>query len=179
MTSAAIERLDDVLARGATAVKPSSLPGVLSARGDEVRLTYVFAPLGPVGGSTAGVVLTAFDVTAEIQATRAAQQAALLSELSDRMSAASDPDAALRDLTDTIVPALSDLAAVYVLPRADEPTRRGWGSYSATPPEPARPSAMSVGGGRAQHGGAAADAGWAARRCSRPAFGRDARAVHR
>ncbi|MDP9224916.1 MAG: SpoIIE family protein phosphatase [Actinomycetota bacterium] len=115
--------LDEVLRGGVAVVEGRPRPGVLGVQGEEVLLTYVFAAVGDPNRPAAGVLLTAIDVTAEAHASRASAQAAILSELSDRMNAAEDPNSALRELTRTLVPALADLAAVFVVPGADEPDR--------------------------------------------------------
>lgn len=115
--------LDRVLRTGEAVTQEHPRPGVLGQHGEEVRLTYVFAPVGEPGQPPSGVLLTALDVTAEVQASRASAQAEVLSLLSVRMNAAEDPNAALRQLTRTLVPAVADLAAVFVGPSAEAPGR--------------------------------------------------------
>lgn len=131
--------LDRVMADGAPMIEPKPRPGVLGATGEEVLLTYVFAPLAEPGEAPWGVLLTAIDVTAEVKAARAALQSELLSELSERMNDATDPNGALRELTHTLVPAVTDVAAVFVTDLDPDSTRA-----QATGRARSRPTAMTI-----------------------------------
>ena len=80
--------------------------------------------------------MTAVDVTSEARAEQSVARATLVTEITERMNASVDPDAALQALTDRLVPAVADLAGVYVI--------------SATPPEggplpPAQAVAFTLG----------------------------------
>lgn len=134
--------LDQVLAGAGPVTEPIPRPGVLGAAGEEVNLTYVFAPLVEPGQPPWGVLLTALDVTAEVRAERAALQSALLSDVSDRMNDATDPHDALRVLTRTLVPAVADVAAVFVSDLDHSPL--GAHGSAAGPGGGSRPSAISV-----------------------------------
>ncbi len=137
--------LDRVLATGSTLVEPRNISTLHGAGTDEVQLTYAFAPLGSPGDPPVGVVMSAVDVTSEARAARAAEQIALLGEISERMNAASDPGAALQHLTDTLVPAVADLAAVVVLPETDQPTNLAPARDRAVRPgPPAPPTALTL-----------------------------------
>jgi len=111
----ALARAERVRVSGQTVAPPGGAVATRDADGRELLLRYVFTPLG-VGLPAAGVVQQATDVTAEEQAARAAWEYRFLGDLSERMSAAADPDRALQELTDALVPRLADVAAVYVLP---------------------------------------------------------------
>jgi serine phosphatase RsbU (regulator of sigma subunit) len=137
--------LERVFTTGVPVVQPQSTPGVQGASGDEVLITYVFAPLGQEGEAPRGVFLTAVDVTAEAHAARAAEQSALLSELSERMNAAPDPAKALQTLTDTLVPGVADLAAVFVVPEPDQRASQSRARRAAGDHGPMPPNAMTIG----------------------------------
>jgi hypothetical protein len=64
-------------------------------------------------------MLTAVDDTDGAIAQEAALRAALLVDISTAMNEASDPDEALQVLCQALVPAVADVAAVYVVPRTD------------------------------------------------------------
>ncbi len=111
----ALTMLDDVLATGEVTEVPTRNVGLRDLAGDEVLLRYVLAPLGETAPYD-GVVMTAIDVTAEARAQQAAARAELLGGLGERMSAAGSPDGALHVLTDGLVPAVADVAAVFIVP---------------------------------------------------------------
>ncbi|WP_426566784.1 SpoIIE family protein phosphatase [Angustibacter sp. McL0619] len=110
-------RLDDVLASGRPIDVPRTRLDLLDAHGSQLVLRYVMAPLGE-HPPYAGVVLTAVDASAEARAEQAADRGQLLAIVSEQMNAAADPDSALQALTDALVPAIADVAAVYVLSEA-------------------------------------------------------------
>ena len=71
----------------------------------------------------------------------------MLAEVSDRMSGATDPDGALRGLTEALVPALADVAAVYVRPLGPaRPVVAGTGRRPQPSPQglPARALAVAA-----------------------------------
>jgi hypothetical protein len=136
--------LEQVFTTGVPVVQPHSTPGVQGATGDEVLLTYVFAPLARDGETPRGVFLTAVDVTAEAHAALAAEQSALLSELSERMNAAPDPAKALQTLTDTLVPDVADLAAVFVVPEPNQRASQSRARREAGDHGPMPPNAMTI-----------------------------------
>jgi hypothetical protein len=122
LTAGGKAALDRVLATGSSVVEPRTISTLHGAGSDQVQLTYAFAPLGSPGQPPVGVVMSAVDVTSEARAASSARQAALLAQISERMNGASDPAAALQELTDALVPAVADLAAVVVLPESNQPT---------------------------------------------------------
>jgi hypothetical protein len=133
--------LDLVLGGCGAIAEPIPRPGVLGAAGEEVQLTYVFAPLAEPDEPPWGVLLTAMDVTAEVKAQRAALQSELLSDLSEAMNDATDPNDALRVLARTLVPAVADIAAVFVLSLDRDAVAAGGPD---DPRPPSVPSAMSI-----------------------------------
>jgi hypothetical protein len=125
--------LDEVYANGIALSEPRSSPGVLGISGEEIALTFMLAPLAEPGAPCKGVILTAVDITAEIKASRAAEQAALLADLSEQMNSATDANDVLKRMTSRLVPAIADLAAVFVLAAEDQrPTTRYAGPVAAT-----------------------------------------------
>ncbi|MFL6100290.1 MAG: SpoIIE family protein phosphatase [Actinomycetales bacterium] len=141
LSGRARDTLDVVLSTGRPVEQRTPVPGVLGASGEEVLLTYVFAPIGPSEQAPAGVLLTAVDITGEVLTARAAEQSALLAVLSEQMNAASDPAEALHEMTRALVPALADLAAVFVFPGRDVE----WGlAMGAAPRRGGRPHAMTI-----------------------------------
>lgn len=142
MSPSARATLDGVLGGSGPLAEPVPRPGVLGAAGEEIQLTYVFAPLAEPGHAPWGVLLTAIDVTAEVHAQRSALQSALLGEMSERMNDAADPTEALEVLTQTLVPAVADVAAVYVTD-LDRDRYRSRSTATARRPRSA-PSAMSI-----------------------------------
>jgi hypothetical protein len=115
---AAFVAMDRVLHEGTPVQRPGGPVEVVGSHGQRVHLLPLFAPLGAPRDHlpAAGVVMTGIDVSSQVAAERAAAQAGMLAEVSDRMSGATDPDAALCRLTEALVPALADVAAVYVRP---------------------------------------------------------------
>ena len=103
---------------------PNADAGIRDVHGEEVHLSYVLAPLG-VSAPYDGVVITSVDVSAQARATQAVVRAELMSRIAERMSSATDPDAALLALTDQLVPAVADLVAVYVVPGERERPKEG------------------------------------------------------
>jgi hypothetical protein len=120
--------LDAVLASGEPVSMQRRNIGIRNLEGDEILLHYVVAPLG-AGPPYDGLVMTSVDVTAQVKAEGAAERAGLLSRISQQMSTAADPEAALTELTRALVPALADVAAVFIIP----PVRHG-GEQVDNPP---------------------------------------------
>ena len=107
--------LDAVLATGEPVSMQRRNIGLRNPDGDEILLHYVVAPLGSAAPYD-GLVMTSVDVTAQVKAESAAERAELLSRISQQMSTAHDPEAALAVLTRELVPALADVAAVFITP---------------------------------------------------------------
>lgn len=108
-----LQGLADARDAGKTTVIPRRPVGVIHADGLNLLMHFVVAPIGQ-GPPYVGAAITAIDVTAEARAEQAAERAHLLTQVAERMNAATDPDAALKALTKALVPALADAAAVYV-----------------------------------------------------------------
>jgi hypothetical protein len=130
-----LSALDRVLQTGEVLEMRHREVRILNVHGEALILHYVVAPLGS-GPPHAGVVMTAVDVTSESRAEQSAVRATLVTEITERMNASVDPDAALQALTDRLVPAVADLAGVYVISAAPP----GGG-----PPPPARAAAFTIG----------------------------------
>jgi hypothetical protein len=105
--------LDEVLETGEVVDVPARPVSVRDVAGGEVCLRYVLAPLG---APPVGVVTTAIDVTAEARAEQTAERIRLLADISTRITAARSAGEGLQSLTDGLVPAVADVAAVYVTP---------------------------------------------------------------
>ncbi len=121
--------LDAVLATGEPVSMQRRNIGLRNPDGDEILLHYVVAPLGSAAPYD-GLVMTSVDVTAQVKAESAAERAELLSRISQQMSTAHDPEAALAVLTRELVPALADLAAVFITP-SGAPDREQGGNLPA------------------------------------------------
>jgi serine phosphatase RsbU (regulator of sigma subunit) len=118
MREGANEPLDRALTTGSTVTTPAHPVSVRDLRGDEVVLSYVVTPIGDPPGY---LVITAMDVSAQVRAETRAAQTTLVADLTDRMTAATDAGSALAALTDCLVPAMGDVAAVYVVPEGQPP----------------------------------------------------------
>src|SRR3954447_9015510 len=105
--------LDGVLETGTVVDVPARPVSVRDVTGGEVCLRYVLAPLG---APPVGVVITAIDVTAETRAEQAAERIRWLADISTRITAAKSAGEGLQSLTEGLVPAVADVAAVYVTP---------------------------------------------------------------
>jgi serine phosphatase RsbU (regulator of sigma subunit) len=112
MPEGASEPLDRAFATGTTVETPPHPVSVRDLRGGEVVLGYVVTPWGE---PTAGLVITAMDVTAQVRAETKAAQSHLLADITSRMTAAPDAGGALQALTDGLVPVVADMVAVYVV----------------------------------------------------------------
>ena len=110
-----LSALDRVLAEGVVHEQLPP-PADLLPGDDPTRHLHVsFAPLGVAAGSRArGVIMTAIDASAVALTERAGLQAQVLMDVSNAMNEAAQPVRALQALCETLVPALADLAAVYV-----------------------------------------------------------------
>jgi hypothetical protein len=115
-SSMAIEELDATLAAGQPLVRERRQVGIRDFDGRDVFMRYVVAPYGPAGAQPLGLVISAIDLTGEARAELIGNRSRVLAEASQAMNTAADAHAALQALTDTLVPQLADLAAVYVLP---------------------------------------------------------------
>jgi Stage II sporulation protein E (SpoIIE)/GAF domain len=109
--------LDRTLASGETTEVRHAAGGLPNISGQQLVLHYVISPLGATSAPL-GTVMTAVDVTAEVNAEKSAARARLVAELTEGMAGCIDPDAALQTMTSRLVPEVADLAAVYVTPSA-------------------------------------------------------------
>ena len=87
--------------------------GVRDLDGQELVLRFVVSPVGE-GPPYPMVLTSSVDVTGTIRAREQAQRAELLARLTQAMTVAPDPDAALQALADALVPAVARVAAVFV-----------------------------------------------------------------
>lgn len=120
--------LDEVLRTGEVVAMKRRNVGMRNLDGDEVLLHYVVAPIG-LRAPYDGLVMTSVDETGQAKAEAAVARAQLLSRITQQMTAAPDPHTALRALTSELVPALADVAAVFIIP----PGRRTTGSGGTEP----------------------------------------------
>src|SRR5919199_6033287 len=88
--------------------------GVRDVDGQELILRFVVSPVGE-GPPHPMVLTSSVDVTGAVRAREQARRAELLARLTQAMSVAPDPDAALQALADALVPAVARVAAVYVI----------------------------------------------------------------
>jgi hypothetical protein len=109
--------LTQVLTSGQVIDVPATELAIRDVAGDTVLMHYVLVPLGT---PPRGVIMTGVDVTAEVKAERTLTRTRLLADIAAQVTDAADPAAALQCFTDALVPAVADLAAIYVLP--DGPT---------------------------------------------------------
>ena len=107
------EIYEEVMREGRVIRAEPRAVGPHDASGGELVMRYVVAPFGD-GPPHAAAVITALDVTYEVQAAESLARAEMLATLSDRMSSAADPDRALQELTEALVPTVCDVAAVFV-----------------------------------------------------------------
>ncbi len=134
-----ITQLDLVLRTGGVNTVPRHPVGVLDVDGRPVHMTYALAPLRTPDGGVDGVVITAVDLTSEARAELVSSQSLLLAEVSEQVSRASDPQAALQAFAELLVPRVADLAAVYVTE-----DRTGDRIGPQRPEAPAEPAASAL-----------------------------------
>jgi serine phosphatase RsbU (regulator of sigma subunit)/anti-sigma regulatory factor (Ser/Thr protein kinase) len=106
--------------------------GVHDVDGQELVLRFVISPVGQ-GPPYPMVLTTSVDVTGTVRAREQARRAELLARLTQAMTIAPDPDAALQALADALVPAVARVAAVYVTL-----------GNTSNPDEPATPVAIAI-----------------------------------
>jgi GAF domain-containing protein len=109
--------LDKVLTTGEPVELPRRNIGLRDLAGEELVMHSVIAPLGD-GPPYGGLVMTGVNVTDHAIAQQAVYRTELLGRLSQVMSAAGTPDAALHALTGALVPVVADLVAVFITPPA-------------------------------------------------------------
>jgi anti-sigma regulatory factor (Ser/Thr protein kinase) len=103
-----------VLFTGRT-VEEERLTLVRDAEGRELFLHFVISSIGS-GPPYPAIVISGIDVTNAVRDREHARRAELLAGITQAMTTASDPDAALQALTDALVPDIADVAAVFVVP---------------------------------------------------------------
>ena len=116
--------LDEVLRTGEVVAMERRNIGMRNLEGDEVLLHYVVAPVGSRPPYD-GLVMTSVDETGQAKAEAAVERAQLLARITQQMTVAPDPQTALRALTAELVPALADLAAVFIVPPGRLPADSG------------------------------------------------------
>ncbi|HYJ75556.1 MAG TPA: SpoIIE family protein phosphatase [Kineosporiaceae bacterium] len=111
----------DVLLTGET-YEEERLTRVRDVEGRELVLHFVVSALGS-GPPYPAILVSGVDVTTAFRDREQARRAQLLAGITQAMTTASDPDAALQALTDALVPEVAAVAAVFVVPAAgSEPT---------------------------------------------------------
>jgi anti-sigma regulatory factor (Ser/Thr protein kinase) len=88
--------------------------GTRDLAGRELVMHFVVAPVGD-GPPHPCVLVSSVDVTGAARDREYARRAELLAGITQAMTTAADPDAALQALTDALVPAVADVAAVFVV----------------------------------------------------------------
>jgi hypothetical protein len=110
-----LELLSQVLRTGQELEVARRRVSLRDLRGGCLDMRFVLAPLG---SPPEGVATIALDVSAEVRAEQTACRSRLLADISTSIIAARSPRQGLQSLTDGLVPALADVAAVYVIPDA-------------------------------------------------------------
>jgi hypothetical protein len=110
-----LELLSQVLRTGQELEVARRRVSLRDLRGGCLDMRFVLAPLG---SPPEGVATIALDVSAEVRAEQTACRSRLLADISTSIIAAKSPRQGLQSLTDGLVPALADVAAVYVIPDA-------------------------------------------------------------
>ncbi len=88
--------------------------GVRDLDGQELVMRFVVSPIGQ-GPPYPMVLTSSVDVTGTNRAREQARKAELLARVTEAMTVAPDPDAALQALADALVPDVARVAAVYVV----------------------------------------------------------------
>jgi GAF domain-containing protein len=107
-----LEALTQVLQTGRELQVPRRRVSLRDRHGGCLDMRFVLAPLG---SPPQGVATIALDVSAEVRAEQTACRSQLLTDISTAIIAAKSPGQGLQSLTDGLVPALADVAAVYVI----------------------------------------------------------------
>ncbi len=107
-----LELLTQVLRTGQELQVPRRRVSLRDRLGGGLDMRFVLAPLG---SPPQGVATIALDVSAEVRAEQTACRSQLLADISTAIIAAKSPGHGLQSLADGLVPALGDVAAVYVI----------------------------------------------------------------
>jgi anti-sigma regulatory factor (Ser/Thr protein kinase) len=108
---------------------------VRDLEGRELYLHFVVSALGS-GPPYPALLICGVDVTNAFRDREHARRAELLAGITQAMTTAPDPDAALQALTDALVPDVADVAAVFVVPAP--------GAGHAEPAGGGAPTAMTI-----------------------------------
>jgi serine phosphatase RsbU (regulator of sigma subunit)/anti-sigma regulatory factor (Ser/Thr protein kinase) len=81
--------------------------------GQDLVMHFVVAPVGD-GPPHRCILVSSVDITGAVRDREYAHRAELLASITQAMTTAADPDAALQALTDALVPAVAQIAAVFV-----------------------------------------------------------------
>jgi anti-sigma regulatory factor (Ser/Thr protein kinase) len=127
-SAATADAMRQVLFTGQT-IEEERLTLVRDAEGRELFLHFVISPIGS-GPPYPAIVISGIDVTNAFRDREHARRAELLAAITQAMTTASDPDAALQALTEALVPDVADVAAVFVVP-APGAERDGGGAPTA------------------------------------------------
>jgi serine phosphatase RsbU (regulator of sigma subunit)/anti-sigma regulatory factor (Ser/Thr protein kinase) len=87
---------------------------VRDVAGQDLVMHFVVAPVGD-GPPHRCILVSSVDVTGAVRDREYARRAELLAGITQAMTTAADPDAALQALTDALVPAVAQIAAVFVV----------------------------------------------------------------
>jgi serine phosphatase RsbU (regulator of sigma subunit)/anti-sigma regulatory factor (Ser/Thr protein kinase) len=83
--------------------------------GRELVMHFVVTPVGDGPPPHQCILVSGVDVTGAARDREHARRAELLASITQAMTTAADPDAALQALTDALVPSVGDIAAVFVV----------------------------------------------------------------
>jgi serine phosphatase RsbU (regulator of sigma subunit)/anti-sigma regulatory factor (Ser/Thr protein kinase) len=112
-----------------------------------VWVDYTCTPLRNCDGDVSGLAIVAVNATGRVEAERARRRLELISRVTAAVGAELDPDMAIHRLTETLVPDVADLAAVYLADQ-NEVARvaPAWaaGSVATVPASIARRVALAV-----------------------------------
>jgi anti-sigma regulatory factor (Ser/Thr protein kinase) len=124
------DAMRQVLFNGRT-IEEERLTLVRDTEGRELFLHFVISPIGS-GPPYPAIVISGVDVTNAVRDREHARRAELLASITQAMTTASDPDAALQALTEALVPDVADIAAVFVVPAPGGGSAKTAGSGAPT-----------------------------------------------
>jgi serine phosphatase RsbU (regulator of sigma subunit)/anti-sigma regulatory factor (Ser/Thr protein kinase) len=129
-SAATADGMREVMFTGQT-VEEERLTLVRDIEGRELYLHFVISALGP-GPPHPAILICGVDVSNAVRDREHARRAELLAGITQAMTTAADPDAALQALTDALVPDVADVAAVFVVPAPGADRAAGAGGAGPT-----------------------------------------------